>query len=456
MADIGAVVLHKVLKEKNLEGWSKLKLAFFNAAYSSVYAAINKYYHKYNAIPDFNDLDLYIRDATVKQNTYALSTLEVPEIDLDFAIDALISEYTQNEALKLIDGLVSEITLMESEEVKDAISDIAMKLDEKTHTSTTVVNADNLVLFEPEENLQHTKVYLGISNTFEAEEGCFRADYIVVGGYRGAGKSVVCANVIANQYEIGDVGVYLTIEMRAKATWQRILSILSNVPAKHVLHNRLTEEELLRLAKVRSEMFISGIDHYNDFLKHKDKFLLEAKLTKECKLKESNQIIVIDDSSLTLPSIDVHLQKIKAKFGAKLKVVAVDYLNQITVPGKNVDKYDWKTQIEISSKLKELAHKYDIAVFSAFQIDEENRVRFAKGILDSPDLCYILDPNKPEDSAMSFDNTKTRSGKKLSFTQPINWDTLRINPIEIPKPEKKQRIKKEAADPPPEKDSLPF
>ncbi len=454
MADIGAVVLNKILSEKSLDGWSKLKLSFFNAAYSSVYSAINKYYNKYNKIPSFQDLDTYIRDPLIKQGICALSTLETPEIDLDLAIDSLINEYTQNETLKLIDGLVDTITLMESEEVKNSVSDIALKLDEKTHTNTSIIGGDTLTIFEPEESLEHVKVCLGISNSFEAEGGSFRTDFIVVGGYRGAGKSVVCANIAANQYTNGDVGVYFTIEMRAQATWQRILGILSDVPYKHIKHNRMSDDELFRLAKVRSEMFVNGIQHYEDFLSHKDKYLLESRLVKDCKLKENNQIVVIDDSSLTLTAIDVHLQKLKAKFGDNLKAVTVDYMNQVVMPGKDNDKYDWKVQIAISSKLKEYADKYDLAMFSAFQIDEENRVRFAKGILDSPDLAYILNPNKPEDNAISFENTKSRSDKKMDFTQPINWDTIKISPVEIPKPEKIKKVKDKPEEE--EKDELPF
>ena len=41
--DISAVVINKLLTEKNLDVWSKLKLAFLDPAYSSVYSLITRY-----------------------------------------------------------------------------------------------------------------------------------------------------------------------------------------------------------------------------------------------------------------------------------------------------------------------------------------------------------------------------------------------------------------------------
>lgn len=436
MADIGAIVLHKVLKDKSLDGWSKLKLSFFNAAYAGVYSAVTKYYNKYNRIPDFPELELYIRDARVKENIAALSSLEVPDIELDVAIDSLINEYTQNEALIEVDKFVDNVTLMESQEVKDSLSAIVMYLDEKTHTNTTVVNADNINIFELKENIEHTYVPLGLSNTFDAQQGYYRSEFYVVGGKRGHGKSVVCANVSANQYTQGAVGVYFTIEMRAQETFRRHMSILSGVPATALKNNNLTQDQITAIARTRAQMFDGGMDEYTRFLDYKDPIQFEAALRRNYKLKQDNQIIIIDDPALSLTSIDVHLQKLKARFGDKFRVAVVDYINQINVPeirGQQ-DKFDWKAQIGIASKLKEFASKYDIGMFSAFQIDDENRTRFAKGILDSPDFVYVLNANNPEDNALTFENTKVRSGPRLDFTVGIDWETLKINPVDVPKP----------------------
>ena len=462
MADIGAIVLHKVLKDKSLDGWSRLKLSFFNAAYAGVYSAVTKYYNRYNRIPDFPELDLYIRDPRIKENISALASLEIPDIELDVAIDSLVNEYTQNEALNELDKFVDNVTMMESQEVKDSLSAIVMNLDEKTHSNTNVVNADNINIFEVKENVEHTYVPLGISNTFDSQQGFYRSEYFVLGGKRGHGKSVVMTNISVNQYKQGGIGAYFTIEMRAHEVFRRHMSILSGVPAIALKNNNLTWDQIIKVAKTRAEMFDGGLDEYEKFLEYRDQIKFEAILRKNYKLKQDNQIIIIDDPVLSITAIDVHLQKLKARFGDKLRVAAVDYINQINIPetrGQVQDKYDWKAQINISSKLKELGSKYDIGIVSAYQIDEEGGTRFAKGILDSPDFAYTLDANKKEDGALSFENTKVRSGPNIDFTVPIDWDTLEIHPTDIPKPTRVKDKKgkgSDSAEKAKEEDNLPF
>jgi replicative DNA helicase len=433
--DIGAVVLNKIISEKSLDGWSRIKLAFFNVSYSSIYSALSKYYNKYNSIPDFAELDLFVRDPATKQNLKALVQLEVPDVELEIAIDSLINEYTQNEALKSVDRFVDEITIMDSQQIKDSISEIALNLDEKTHTSTTVVNSDQITIFQPEDTVAHKQVALGISNLFDSEQGARRTEYMIFGGERGKGKSVVCSNIAANQYIAGDVGVYFTIEMRAHEVFERHMSILSGVPIMHLRHNKLTDEQVRKIAKVRAEMFEDGEEIYRDFLIHKDKFKFEGQLIKNGTLKKNNQLVIIDDPALSITSIDVHLQKLKAKFGDRLKVAVVDYINQITTTGKN-DKFDWKAQIDVSSHLKAFGPKYDLLVVSAFQIDAAGEARFAKGILDSADYSFRLGRG---DGYMDFENTKIRSGPAAHFKVAINWDTLTIDPTEMPREEEKKK-----------------
>lgn len=444
MVEIGAIVLHKLLKEKSLEGWSRLKLSFFNASYTTTYSAINKYYTKYNKIPGFNELNINSRDAGVKQNLAALEALEVPEdIDLDLAIDSLINEFTQDEALKGISKFVDKITLLDSEEVKKELNTLALNLDEKTFTSINVVTANNITIFEEVDNSQHNRIYTGLNNSFDANVGIYRGDLVLFGGKRGHGKSVTLCNLSANQFEQGNVVPYFTVEMKASEIFQRNLAILSDVSSKNIRNNTLSEEEVLKLAKTRSTMFDSGEIEYEKFLRHKDRFLFENNLIKNCTLKPENQLIIIHDPSLTLTSVDIHLQKLKAKFGDKLKLAVVDYINQIVIDGKFDDRYDWRLQIEITAKLKEFASKYDIAMASAYQIDKDNEARFSKGILDSPDLSYILNANSRVDGILTFENTKTRSSEPMDFNCPINWDTLKISPLDAVFSKKTKKVKTE-------------
>jgi hypothetical protein len=187
-------------------------------------------------------------------------------------------------------------------------------------------------------------------------------------------------------------------------------------------------------------MFENSSDLVSEFLRHRDRFKFEETLVRNCVLKADNQMIIVDDRDLTLSGIDLHIGKAKAKFGDKLKLVVVDYLNQIQIEGSDI--YDWKPQIEVSKKLKNLARKYEIVMVSPYQIDANGEARFAKGILDAADIALTMEAHDKETSAISFQTTKIRGGKEMAFTCPIDWDSLRISPQSVDKPQAKEPIKK--------------
>ena len=311
MSDIGAIVLHKILETKSLDAWARIKMAFFDPSYSSIFTAISKHYSTYNSIPGFEDLAVTCSDTPLSRAIAALKTLELPDVDLDLAIDALINTYTQNESLKLIEKFVDGVTLMDTEEIKGALSNIVMKLDEKVHTSETVVTLDEISVFQENGALDHIRFPLGLNNTFDAGYGAYREELILVGGKRGSGKSIVCSNAASNQYEDGNVVPYFTIEMTAKETFDRIMANLSRVNYMHIRQDNLDQEETIKIAKARAGMFEHGEQIYKEFLVHKDRIKFERTLRQSGKLKEDNQIIIIDDRELTLPAIDLHLQKLK-------------------------------------------------------------------------------------------------------------------------------------------------
>ncbi len=437
MADIGAFVLHKVIKNKDLSAWSRLKLTFFDQAYTSVFTAINNYYNKYNQIPNFSEITLVIgRSQSLSSAISTLENLEIDEdIDTDVAIDALIDSFTQNETLKLLDNFIDDITLMDSQEIKDSLAEIVTVLDEKTHSSDTVFSMNNIMLFNTDIDKNHIMFPSGISNVIDSKlGGLYRQELILIGGKRGAGKSIVCANFVEAQYALDNTSVYFTIEMTGRETLGRLMSIRAGIPNISLKQDNISPEDTLKLVKARAEMFLDSYDLVEKYILTNDRVQFEVDLVRTKTLKPNSQIIIIDDRELSITSIDLHLQKLKAKFGDNLKLAVIDYLNQITVPGLNKGMYDWTTQIFISKKLKELARKYDICIISPYQIDDSGATRFARGILDSCDIAFLLDAHTAEDSTISFDSTKIRGGPVLEFSCPINWETLKIDPREVDKP----------------------
>ena len=432
--DIGATVLHMLMEEQSLDGWARVKKDFFEESYSSLYSGVHRFYGEYNRIPSFDQLETVTRDIKTQKDLAALRLLEVPDIDLDLAIDALIDQYSQNESLNLLDSYIDKITVMDSLEVKESLSGIVMKLDEKTHTDEKVSSMGDLLIFQEQGIEEHSCLPLGINNDFDSRVGgAYREELIMIGGKRGAGKSLVCANMVANQYDMGKTAIFFTIEMTALETFHRITSMLSKVSYAGIRKNRLDAKEMNAVAKVRAEMFQHSEEIYEEFLDKRDPIEFERKLTSGCKLKDDNQIIIVDDRSLSLTSIDLQLQKAKAQFGDSLGLVVVDYVNQIDT-GLGKDIYDWQSQIYASKKLKEFARKYDIALVTPYQIDDSGQTRFAKGLLDSPDSAFLINAHSKEDNAITFTSTKVRSGPDIEFTSTMDWDTLKLGPQPTPKP----------------------
>lgn len=442
--DTSAVVLKKLLDEGSLDLWAKLKLAFLDSAYSSVYSAISRHYNKYNQIPTFNDLEVSLREGATTKIVAALKLVDTDDISADVALDALIDQYTQNETIKLLDRFVDKLPLYDTVEIKDNLANIVLTLDEKTLTTEGVFAMNDILLFQPDDELHRNKVFLGLNNTFDAVlGGVARQELILVGGKRGSGKSIASNNLMVNQYEAGNSALYFSIEMTGYETLQRTMSILANVNHQSLKQNKLTDEEILRVVTARAGMFEGSEGLVSEFLKTNDRYKFESQLVRECKLKPDNQMIIIDDRALTISSVDLHIGKAKAKFGDKLTTVIVDYLNQIVIEG-GFSQFDWQPQVIISKKLKEIARKYDVVMVSPYQIDASGEARFAKGILDAADIALTMEAHDKELGALTFNTSKIRGGREMKFTSPIDWDTLRISAIPIDTPEKKESTVKKA------------
>lgn len=436
MADTSAIVLNKLLTEKNLEVWSKLKLAFLDSSYTSVYTFISRFYEKYGHIPSFAELEIY--DKSIGEIPAIIATLQLidePDISANVALEALIDRYTQDQAVLLLERFVTKLPLYDTAEIKENLANVVMQLDEKTLTTEGVYDMSNIVLFRTQDELDIERVHLGLNNTFDATlGGVSRQELILIGGTRGSGKSITCSNIMVNQYEAGNSCVYFSIEMIAHEVLERNLSILADVSYMGLKKNNLSNDELVRVIKARAAMFEEADDLVINYLQHRDKFRFEKELIRTKTLKEDNQMILIDDRSLSITSIDLHLGKLKAKFGNKLKVAVVDYMNQVTIEG--MDMFDWKVQTIVSKRLKELARKHEVVLATPYQIDATGEARFAKGILDAADVAMTMKVHKmgEAESVLAFDLTKVRGGPAFKFASSLNTETLRISgiPVDVP------------------------
>ena len=445
MINTEGLLLNRILEDADLESFSKLKISYFSSSYKSIFKTIQFYYKKHNKVPTFDELEVSCRNsATLTELSMIKSIAEYEDVDTEFILEAVIDKYAQRLALTGISGIVSKITDLGADSIQEEIGSLLVDLDKNlSNNESLVVSTPDYRIFQPEETTEGKVLETGINFIDNTLGGFRREELVLLGGFRGSGKSICCANVAIQQFIKGNVGVYFTIEMTAEETYQRMYAMLAEVNFQNIRNNNLSREDKDSLGKVRASMFEGGEELFES-REFKDHFDLEQKLL-ELPPKEHNQLVVVDSSSLTITQIDLELRKLKAIHGDKLGVVAVDYLNQISLGGSDSNQqYDWKYQILISKHLKNLARKHDVCIFCPYQIDEDGKIKFSKAILDPPDLALHL-KKQEKDDVYNFECKKARStAANFSFDLRINPQTLRLDGREyVASEEVKEKAKKE-------------
>lgn len=422
------LILHKILKDKNLEVWSKLRKEFFQPPYSEIFYLINKFYKKFDKLPSFEELQIVTRDEKLVNFISALSLIDVPEdLDIEVILEALINEYSQTKVLDKLSSYIGEIVYKDAEEIIEHLSQIALDIEEEVRNDEQIVLMTDYMTIDTD--TIELRVPLGINNEFDRISlGMSPEEYLMIGGYRGSGKTVVCTNIVCNQHEQGFASIYFTIEMKGRELYERNMSILSGVESKLIRAGTLSHEQKSRIVKVRANMTEDGSeDLVEKFLSDRDFDSFEKQLIRRPAKKEGS-IITVDNASLTLANIDATVGKYKTILGDNLRVVVVDYINQIEM----TDPYDWKNQIFASKRLKAIARKHQIIMVSPFQITEDGKVRYSKGIHDAPDVVYNLEAVKegPTGGHISFENKKIRGDAPIDFQSEVHWPCTKIIPSE--------------------------
>lgn len=438
MGNTEGVVLRLLLQHDNSEqallAFSKLKERYFSPAYRSLYNHMYSFYSENGAVPKFSDLSIYRgRDIKTRNMLNALLLVDCGDIDLDFAVDCLINDYATDTVIDLLHELTNDLTLLDRHELLDSLAALPIKFEEAVASPEKVFTVKDLTVFKTKESTDYVEVSLALSNKWESTTGYRRQELALLGGKRGSGKSLVCTNIAVNQMEQGNVVPYFTIEMTGDETLERTVAIATGVSSNNIRHNNLTVEEQKKVGTWLASQYENSEQYLQEFLENPlDPFKFEATLKANCEVKEDGRLVIVDDRALSLTAIDVQLSKLKARYGDKLKVAIIDYLNQIVWEGHDSDMYDWKPQVIIAKQLKNLARKYDILIVSPYQIDASGEARFARGILDACDTAQILDPDK-ENGLLTLRTTKARGGDdRIVTTVGMDWDkSLRINPVEV-------------------------
>lgn len=426
--DLSSAVLKRTLEEGNVEIWARIKPDLIpSTKLKTFFKEVNKYFDTHSRLPPYSDLGLILgREKSLLETLAAVNSVEV-DISAEILFDYLKAEYAQTLILgKLETYLKNTVTFESAEDSIDELQNIVLEVQQKALDDTSDESMQRIELFESEEELEKY-IPLGLNNDFDIDNMFGPGDYIMIGGKRGQGKSVVCANLSHHNLTVNKKStMYFSIEMDTRDILHRHAAIATQIDPKKFSYKRkdLSDEELLTIAHWWASRYENGSEDYIDFIEHKNFDRLHASLRR--KELTIPRLEIIYDTKLTLTKIRSELSK-KVKM-YNVGMVIIDYVNQVRRTNADGAKFSWEEQVEISTALKEMASEFGVIMVSPYQMDATGEARFAKGILDAADAAFTLNAHTEEAKCISFMATKRRRGKEVSFHSYINWDTITIGP----------------------------
>lgn len=426
--DLASAVFKQIISQQDLSAWTLLRRNYIPSDYYEVYDRITSFLDRFNHIPSFEEINFDTKSKRILQKIAVIQRVEI-EVEAEILIEFLKSDYAQEVTFKNIDKFIENSAAFDKvTDTVEHLQGMIVDLEDKIDMDTEQENMQTIELFEPEESMEN-RLALGLNKDFDTHITFSPEDLIMIGGRRGAGKSLVCSNLSANAFNNDQSSIYFTIEMTQREILQRIASIGAGISHYRLKNKMLSIDEVQKLAKWWSSRYEGGLDFYTS--KYDLSMSFDALHTELAKLPlRETRFDIVYDPELTVARIRSELERKVSTI--RPKVIVVDYINQIKLtkfnPNPKKGQYDWDQQIQIAKFLKSMAQKYNVPVVSPYQIDSTGEARFSKGILDSADAAFTLDPHDKEDSCMSFNCTKMRSFSETNFTSHMDWETLKIGP----------------------------
>ena len=436
--NVASALIKQVLTLQDFETWTSVREHYLPSEYHPIYRVVNGHCDKFHKLPTFEDLEFSTRDSATREALYSINALEV-DVDAVMLLQYLKNEYAQQEILGALDNYIdNSICFEDAEESVAHLHQIVMDVEDKVELESPQESMQRIPLFESDEQLDKY-LSLGLNDEHDHEIKFAPIDLVLIGGKRGSGKSLTCANIANNVFDSGKSAIYFTIEMDSRAILQRACAIATSIPFSRLRTKNLSMPEWEKVAGWWADRFKNGTDVLAEYCDHRDFNKFHHTLTTTRELHPTKQFDVVYDPGLTVSKIRAELDR-KVKSEMDVGVIIVDYINQLkrsAMPSRG-GLYDWTEQIEVSKALKQMAQEYDTTIVSPYQIDASGEARFAKGILDAADAAYTLDAHEQADGCVTFNCVKQRSASLLSFTSTMDWETLKMGPETALNPAEKE------------------
>ncbi|MCE2688213.1 MAG: replicative DNA helicase [Rickettsiales bacterium] len=283
----------------------------------------------------------------------------------DYAF-SLIDLYQKRETLKAFEYFQNSIIETKYDVATSELLDKIAKLDNENQDNAKISTLEEIEKEIASETKEDLHLPTGFKKLDEVLNGGLRKGNLTVLGARPAvGKTSWCQQVILNIAKQGKVCLFASLEVNNRQVYDKFVSINKSVPAWKIFQQKLNQSELIDYNKSKQE------------------------------LKEINDFIFVVDASQSIKQIEAMVRRHIAK--RKLDLLVVDYIQIVKREySKNISE---ATAIkEITTGLKQIAKKYNIAVLGLAQINREgvngkeptmNDLKGSGGIEEDAD-CIIL------------------------------------------------------------------
>ena len=200
--NLTSALLKQIIVQEDFESWGNLRENYLSAEYQSIYKVVDKHIKDFNGLPTFEDLKLSIRDRKLQEKVYAIEAVEV-DVDAYVLLEYLKNEYTQVEILDELDGFIEKtVAISNAEENVEALQNIVLDIGDRVDLKPPEENMQTIALFDSEKDLKKF-LPLGLNDDYDQAMKFSPRDLVLVGGRRGAGKSLTCVNIANNVYNQG-------------------------------------------------------------------------------------------------------------------------------------------------------------------------------------------------------------------------------------------------------------
>jgi len=240
--NIASALIKQVLTLQDFETWTSVRKDYLPTEYHTLFSIIDKHCDTFHSLPTFEDLELSVRDSKAREKLYAVKSVEV-EAEASMLLEYLKNEFTQKEILDSLEHYIDNSVAFENaEESVNHLHQIVLDVEKKVDLEMPQESMQRITLFEDEQEIGKY-LPLGLNADYDHEIQFSPRDLVLLGGRRGAGKSLTCANIAHNVFESGRSAIYFTIEMDSRSILQRVCSLATGVPFSRLRTRNLSVGE---------------------------------------------------------------------------------------------------------------------------------------------------------------------------------------------------------------------